>query len=174
MLNIKNIDRICIAIIVVVAVGLGFFAFKKTLTEKKRIRQENRLLSSRIQDLNSAETNLKQIKNILSATQTRFKQIDARIPQSAEIGTFISQLDRLVKRRQIVMVSLLPQAEIKAKLYTQVPIRMIFKGQFKNVHLFINDLETMTRLLSMDRLVVRGSAKETVRYVDLVASVFER
>lgn len=174
MFAIKNIDRICIAIIVLTAGGFGYFAFNKTLAEKKRVHRENTLLSSRVKDLNSAETNLKRIKSILFATQARFKQIDSRIPESAEIGTLISRLDGLAKKRQIVMVSLKPQARVKKKLYTQVPIQMVFKGRFNNVFLFINDLETMTRLLSMDRLIVSGSKKDAVRQVDLVASVFER
>lgn len=174
MFNIKNIDRICIVVIVLVVGALGFFSVKKTLAEKVRIRQQNILLSARVKDLNSAETSLKQLQRLLNVTQKRFKQLDSKIPESAEIGTLIHQLDELIKTRRIILISLIPQPAVKEKQYTQIPIRMIFKGLFKDVYLFINDLENMTRLLSMDQLVISGVSQDKMRHVDLVASVFER
>ena len=174
MLSIKTIDRICIAVILLAALGSGYLASKRVVKQKRLLRQENQLLSKRIKDMNLAEISLKQIRTVLDNARSELKALNERIPEKAEIGALIHQLDAKFRERKITLVGLMPQPPKKENLYTTVPLRLTFTGTFSNIYRLLNDLETMNRLLVVEQLNVKGGQSGDASTVDLTANVFER
>jgi len=174
MLSIKNIDRICVAIILVIALGSGYLVSTRLVKQRRLLRQENQLLSERIKDMNLAEANLKQIREVLNHARRELKALNERIPEKAEIGTLIHQLDAKFRERKITLVGLTPQPPKKEKLYTKVPLRLTFAGAFNNIYHLLHDLETMNRLFVVERMSVQGDVNRDQNRVALTANVFER
>ncbi len=174
MLSIKNTDRICIVIILLAALGSAYLASNRVMKQKRLLRQENQLLSKRIKDMNLAEVNLKQIRTVLDNARRELKALNERIPEKAEIGALIHQLDAKFRERKIILIGLMPLTPKKEKLYTKVPLRLTFKGTFNNIYHLLYDLETMNRLLVVEQITVKGGQSGDESTVDLTADVFER
>jgi len=173
-LSIKNLDRICLVIVIMVTIICGYLATGSTLKQRKIIRQENEMLAKKSADLNVTETNLQHLKTVLNATRTRLKTLNERIPESAKIGNFLKQIDLLIIKRKIDLIRLEPLATVEERLYTKIPVRMVLKGDFINVYRLLCDLETMNRMLIMEKIGVAKSGKKAECRVELKASVFER
>jgi len=173
-LSIKNLDRICLVIVIMVTMVCGYFTTGSSIKQRKIIRQENELLAKKSADLNVTETNLQHLKTTLNATRTKLKTLNERIPESAEIGNFLKQIDLLIIKRKIDLIRLEPLATVKERLYTKIPVRMVLKGTFVNVYRLLCDLETMNRMLIMEKIVISKSEKKADCRVELTANVFER
>lgn len=174
MLSIKNIDRICIVLILLIALGSGYLASNRVVKQKRLLRQENQLLSKRIKDMNLAEISLKQIRTVLDNARRELKALNERIPEKAEIGALIHQLDAKFRARKIILAGFMPLPPQKEKLYTKVPLRLTFTGTFNNIYHLLDDLETMNRLLVVEQITIKGGESGDASTVDLIANVFER
>jgi len=172
--TLRNLDRICLAAVILVSLLCGYLVANHWFEKHKKTRQENNLISKTYQDLTLAEESLKRIRTSLDMTRAGFRELNERIPESAEIGEFLKKLDALVKGREITLISVLPLPNVEEALYTRIPIRLIFKGSFGNVYRLLSDVETMNRAVLMEKLVINGSGQTRECRVDLTGSVFER
>ena len=173
-ISIKNLDRLCLCILVGVAVGCGFWALNDTVKKKRQIQQENDLLAHRLKDLNLADTNLQRLKKGLEAAKNELKTLNEKIPETANIGLLLRKVDALMKSRNVEMINIEPLATVEEKLYTRIPIRMVFKGAFADIYATLLDLETMNRILVMEKINISKTVNEPLCKVDLTACVFER
>ena len=173
-LSIKRLDRICLAVVIIVSTVFGYWVVSWGVKHERLIRQENEILSKKLKDLNLAETNLQRLKKVLDTTRGELKILNERIPDSAKIGEFLKQADALMKERMIELVSLHPQPIVEEKNCKRIPVRLVFKGNFVNVYQLLHDLETMNRTVVMEKMKISKSNNAQVCQVDLTASVFER
>ncbi len=174
MIGIKNIDRICLVIILLVALGSGYLASNRIMKQKRLLHQETQFFSQRVKAMNRAEANLKLIRAGLNDARRELKELNQRIPEKAETGALIHQLDTKFRQWKITLLGLMPQPPEEEKLYTKVPLRMTFKGAFNNIYHLLDDLETMNRLLVVEQITVKGGQSRDESTVDLTANVFER
>ena len=173
-LTIKNLDRICLTIVVVVVLVGGYLAFSKVTTLKKQYQIEKEILSKRMAEANVATANLKDLKTALTETQAELTYLNERIPAAGKIGLFLRQVDGLMARRGIVLDSIRPQAAIEEKDYFKIPIRLEFTGKFVNVYQLLQDFEYMNRIVIMDNMVIRRQQNQTECQAELMINVFER
>jgi Tfp pilus assembly protein PilO len=173
-MNIKNLDRLCLGLLILVVCSCGFWAVTDISKKKKYLRQENELLTHRLKDLNLADTNLQRLKKGLDDAQNELRTLNEKIPETANIGVLLKKVDGIMKFRNITMINIEPLATIERKLYTRIPIRIIFKGAFADVYETVLDLETMNRILVMEKINISKTVNQQLCKVDLTACVFER
>jgi Tfp pilus assembly protein PilO len=90
------------------------------------------------------------------------------------MGALLEELDRLMTQRDVDLVKIEPRPTMAERSYRRTPIRMVFSGEFDGIHRFLDDLETMQRVVTMDEMTVtRDAASEACR-VALTLSFFER
>jgi len=174
IISIKNLDRLCLGLLVIVAFGCGFWAVHDTVKKKRHLRQENELFTNRLKDLNLADTNLQHLKRGLETAKNELRTLNEKIPETASIGLLLKKVDALMKSRNVEMINIEPLATVEEKLYTRIPIRIIFKGAFADIYGTLLDLETMNRILVMEKINISKTVNEPLCRVDLTASVFER
>ena len=172
-LSMKQLDLICLVIVVIVSVVCGYLVTSSWTKQKKKIRQENETISRKLNDLNKAETNLEYLNRVLNDTKKELASLNEKIPESAAIGLFLKELDALMKEREIALISVQPQSGVKEKLYTRIPIRLMFNGSFGKVYHLLYDLENMGRIVVMNKMTVAKSSMAQECRVDLTASIFE-
>ena len=141
---------------------------------QKLIRQENEILSKKLEDLNLAETNLQRLKSILDSTQNELKILNERIPDSTQIGEFLKQVNALMERKEVDLISIHPQAIMEEKNCNRIPIRLIFEGSFEKVYQILHELETMNRTVVMEKMQITKSVDAKHCHVDLTANIFQR
>ena len=170
----KTLDRICLIIVVLVAIIGGYAVVSWGFKQQKLIRQENAILSKKLEDLNLAETNLQRLKSILDSTQNELKILNERIPDSTKIGEFLKQVNALMERKEVDLISIHPQVIVEEKNCNRIPIRLIFKGPFAQVYQILHELETMNRTVVMEKMQISKSVDTKRCHVDLTANIFQR
>jgi Tfp pilus assembly protein PilO len=173
-LSVKTLDRICLTTVVFAAVIGGCAVVSWGFKQQKLIRQENAILSKKLENLNLAETNLQRFKSILDSTQNELKILNERIPDSSQIGEFLKQVNALMERKEVDLIGIHPQAIVEEKNCNRIPIRLIFKGTFVKVYQILHELETMHRTVVMEKMQITKSTESKHCHVDLTANIFQR
>jgi Tfp pilus assembly protein PilO len=173
-LSLKQVDRICITVVVLVGVSCGYLTFDLDRKRKKAIQRENEMIAQGSQELELAESQLQYLDKSLQAVKTDLDSLNREIPDAAEIGEFLKRLDASRQRNSITLLSVQPQPTQKKKLYRQIPIRMLFKGSFGRVYRMLYELETMDPTLVIEKMVMNELKEGEECQVDLRANIFER
>lgn len=173
-LSMKKLDRMCLAIVVIISAVCGYWTVSYGNKQRRQIKQEEEIFSKRLKDLNLADTNLQRLKAVLDATRLELKTLNERIPEKANMGEFLKKVDSLMKEKQLVLIQLEPQSPVEYKLYTRIPIRLLFKGSFVNTYRLIYDLETINRKLVIEKINMTKSNADKECRVDVTAAVFTR
>jgi Tfp pilus assembly protein PilO len=173
-LSVKTLDRMCLTAVVLVTIVCGYVVTSWGFKQQKLIQQENAILSKKLKDLNLAETNLQRLKTILNSTQKELEILNERIPDSTKIGGFLKQVDALMERKEVDLISIHPQAIVEEKNCNRIPIRLIFEGSFVKVYQILYELETMNRTVVMGKMQIAKSTDTKICRVDLTANIFQR
>ncbi len=173
MVSIEKLDRWCLIIVIIVSITCGSWAMNLAIKQQRQIRQENDLLAKQSNDLNLAKANLQCLKTALAATQGELRALNEQVPDSANMGAFLKHLDSSMKLRRIELIGFQPLPIAEEKLYTIIPLRLMFKGSFIDIFHLIRDLETMHRVLVMEEIHITKPNIAQECHVDLVANIFE-
>ncbi len=172
-LRMKKLDRVCLLTVIVISVTCGYLIVNLVNKERRQIRQEAELLSERLKKLNMAEANLESLSKFLDDTKKELKVLNDQIPETAKIGTFLTEIDSLMEKREVLLINIEPLPPVIENNYKRIPIRVEFKGSFENTYKILHDLETMNRLLVMENIKILKSNVDEHCKVDLTTSVFE-
>ena len=172
--RIKNLDRVCLALLVAAALGGAAWNAGVFVIQERRLHQEKERDSQEIRNLEQANRNWKAIQSSLSQLQPELADMNRRIPQKTDMGALLKLLHLRMKERRITMASIQPQTAVPEGLYTKIPIRLVFQGTFLQVYLFLYDLERMERLLVPEKVTIARSESQQTCQVDLTLLVFER
>ena len=172
-LRMKKLDRVCLLTVIVISVTCGYLIVSLVNKQKRQILQETELLSEKLKKLNLAETNLENLNKFLDDTKKELKVINEQIPEKAKIGTFLTEIDSLMEQREELLINIEPLPPVLENNYKRIPIRVEFKGSFENTYKILHDLETMNRLLVMEKIKILKSNVDKHCKVDLTTSVFE-
>lgn len=173
-LSIKQVDRGCLIIVVLVSLVCGYLAVNNIIKKKKQFGIEKYILAKKMKEVNLASTNLEELKANLAATKKELDDLNERIPDSGKMGLLLKQIGMLMKQRTITLVSLKPQPAREEKIYLKNPIQLKFNGDFVNIYYLIHDLEHMNRFLIMEKMTIAKQESSNQCQVELTISVFER
>jgi Tfp pilus assembly protein PilO len=153
-LNVRNLDRLCLTMVILFSLGCIAWSLYNGVNQYRAVQQENERMSREQRDLNLAEANLQNLKAVLHGARDDIRVLNERIPESAKIGKFLKQLDVMIKARKITLITVLPQTPVKGSLFTKTPIRLVLSGSFPNLYRLLYDLETMNRLVMVEKLLI--------------------
>jgi Tfp pilus assembly protein PilO len=173
-ININRFDQICISLVIIVSLICGYWVAKTTIKQRWQLRQENEIISKAIIELKSAKENFENLNALLKDTKTELEFLDKRIPQSVNIGQVLKEIDYLMKDRNILLVSLQPLPPVEEKLYTKIPIRLMFEGSFASIYNLLYDLETMNRMLVAEDMSISRRNLDEKCHAVITASVYQR
>ena len=172
--NMRTLDRVCLVIVIIVSVSCGYWVTNNLIKQKRDTDRSKGLLSRQLNDLRLAEGSVEELNAALARRNSSLQTIRKRIPESAELGKLIKRLDAMIKAREIDLLNLQPMQSVRERLCTRIPVRLLFKGRFKDVYRLIRDLEDMDRTVRMDRIAITPVEPGRTCRVDLMASVFAR
>ena len=173
-LNLKNLDRLCLCLVVIICVICGYWVVKQGTRQRQQISRQDDLLARKLQDLNLAKINLQGLSIKLDRVEADLKILNDKVPQTAEIGFFLKNVDALMKSLNLVMINVQPFPAVTEKLYTRIPIQLTFTGAFMDSYHLLWKLETMNRLLVIEKINISQSNIDAPCRVDLTANLFQR
>jgi len=172
--DIKQVDRICLAVIVVVSLVCGYLVISKVSHKKQQFLIEKEILSKRMNEADVASANLMDLKSALTETKAELNFLNERIPASGKIGLFLRQVDALMIQHDIGMVSIRPLAAIEEKNYLKIPINLTFTGTFVDIYQLMGDIEQMNRIVIMENMTINRQENMSYCQAELDISVFEQ
>ncbi len=116
-----------------------------------------------------ALTPLTQQVETLRAAAGTFEQ---RLPQDAQVGLFLQQVAEQLRQAQLSSLEMRPASPVQAARYTELPIRLGFKGTFSNIFTFLGQLESLPRIKRIAELSLAGDIGESGVRADMVLSIF--
>jgi Tfp pilus assembly protein PilO len=173
-LSIRQLDRACLAVVILISIVCGYLAINNGLKKKQQFQIEKDIVSKKLKEFNLAETNLKELKALLDATRKELNILNERIPESGKIGLLLQQIDALMKKRNIALINLQPLPTKEERIYIRNPIKLLLVGTFLNLYQLICDIESMNRIVVMEKMTITKNQKSDECQVDLMTSVFER
>jgi Tfp pilus assembly protein PilO len=173
-INIKRFDQIGISLVIIVSLICGYWVMKRTIKQRWQLRQENEIISKALIELKSAEENFENLNTLLADTKTELEFLNKRIPVSVNIGEVLKEIDYLMKNRKIILLSLQPLPPVEEKLYTKIPIRLMFEGSFASIYHLLYDLETMNRMLVAENMSITRRNLDEKCQAEITASVYQR
>lgn len=173
-INIHRFDQICISLVIIVSLICGYWVMNRTIKQRWQLRQENEIISKALIELKSAEENFENLNTLLADTKTELEFLNKRIPVSVNIGEVLKEIDYLMKNRKIILLSLQPLPPVEEKLYTKIPIRLMFEGSFASIYHLLYDLETMNRMLVAENMSITRRNLDEKCQAEITASVYQR
>jgi Tfp pilus assembly protein PilO len=172
--DLRTLDRICLGTVIVIFLVSGYWVVSHGARQLRELGQQNKLLSGSLKDLALTETKVRRLNAAISETRQQIKVLNERIPDSAEVGEFLKQLNTLMTQRAIVLESFKPLPIVEEKSFTRIPIRLICKGTFVNVYELLCDLETMSRFADVEKAVLTTIDGGAECRFDLTTNIFEQ
>ena len=173
-LSIKQLDRACLITVVIISLVCGFLAVRHVTNKKRFFETERNVLSNKMKEINLATTNLEALQVNLTDIKKELSDLNERIPETGKIGLLLQQIDALMKRHEITLISLEPLSASQDKIYLKNPIRLVFKGSFVNILHLIRNLEGMNRIMVMETLTITREEISDQCQAELMTTVFER
>lgn len=173
-INTRALDVICLSLVLIVSVTCGYWAVSNTLKKHRQLRKENEVVSKGLIELESAEQKYNDLNELLEKTREKFQRVDQRISKSVQIGEVLKEIDFLMKKRKIMLLSLQPLPREEQKLYVKIPIRLIFEGSFIDIYHFTYDLETMNRMLVAENMTINKNNLDENCRAELTAALYQR
>lgn len=169
----QRLNRIGLTIVLVVSLGCGYGIFNHINKTKRQFQIEKDVLSEKLKEINLAEANLGDLKEMLQKAEAELHYLNERVPEPGKIGLLLQQIDALMRQHAIKMVSIQPMAVVEKNMYVRNPIRLVFEGRFPDIYNLLLDIKKMNRMVIMDRMIITKQAPFKACRVDLVTSVFE-
>jgi Tfp pilus assembly protein PilO len=171
-ISIKNLDRICLAIVILVSGVCTYWVVSEGANKKADMERENDLFKMKLETLDLADSRLTLLKKAVREGEKELKTLNERISESDDIGVFLQQVHGLMEKWEIHPLALQPMPRVNEKYYTRIPIRLILKGGFINIHHLLFDLETMNRILVLDHLTI-STPDSDLCTADMEINIFE-
>ena len=153
-ISMKNLDRICFLTVVLVTIIGGYLVGSSWIKNQKISVQESELISKRSVELIQMEKDLLRLRRALDISRERLNGINKRIPESADIGSFIQELDKVIKKNQIKLTSIRPLPSLKGEYLVRIPINLVCKGSFGRIFELLRDLEGMERVVLVEKMMI--------------------
>jgi Tfp pilus assembly protein PilO len=171
--NLKTLDRSCLILIVLVTLTGGYLSFSYRIKDQKRAERETELAARRSMELEMADKNLSRLEKALDTRREDIKTINDQISGTADIGSFLKQLNALTEENGIGMTSIRPMPSLKGEYYTRIPVQLICQGSFKSIFTLLRALEAMEKNLLIEKLAISRPDNQQECGLELTASILK-
>lgn len=171
---LQRLDRIGLVLLILAVLCSGYWVFNDIHRTRRQFRIEKDVLSEKLQEVNLAQSNLGDLKSVLQKTSAELAYLNQRIPEAGRIGLLLQQIDALLRKHGVRLISLHPLPVVEEKMYIRNPLRLLFEGAFVDVFRLLTDIERMNRIVIMDRMIMTGEQPRDLCRVELNANVYER
>jgi len=142
---------------ILIAVGIfgalwGCFLWFLFMPQKENISTMERDLSTardKLARLKKVEKNLREFKQKLKDTETKFKEALQLLPDKEEIPTLLTSISNLGAKSGLEFLLFQPQKEVSRNFYAEIPLKMEITGPYHNVALFFDQVSRMGRIVNI-------------------------
>lgn len=171
------VKSIALAFIMAVILFLGYqFIITPTLEELDAAKQQETQLRSDFETKQKRAGQLPQYKAQLEEMQRSFSVLLRQLPSDTEIPGLILDISEKGLSNGLELELFEPQPEVQREFYAEKPIKIIAKGTYRELAMFVSDISGLPRIVTINDIDLKPEENsnrlrmlailKTFRYLD--------
>jgi Tfp pilus assembly protein PilO len=119
-----------------------------------KVEAEVAHLKQKKEELDKIEAELEQLKVTL-------KKLEAIIPQKEEISSILKNMQQLAYDTRLNITKFIQKPEIEKEFYSEQPIEVAITGDYHNLAIFFDRLNTFQRLFNIEDFSIKALREQT-------------
>lgn len=149
-------------LIAIIILGLFYFVYYKPKNEElKSIRDERIKVEAEVALLRQKKEELDKIEAELEQMKITLKELEAIIPQKEEISNILKNMQQLAYDTRLNITKFIQKPEIVKEFYAEQPIEVAVTGEYHNLAIFFDRLNTFQRLFNIEDFSIRALREQT-------------
>ena len=145
---------ICIGILA----GGYFFLISGELEVWDREKQQEQKLRQTYLGKKAIAINLPAYRQQMEDMERHFDTMRRQLPNKAEVPDILVDITQAGLGRGLKFSLFDPGAEIKKDFYAELPIRLVVRGSYHELALFISDLAALPRIVTIGNISITGKS----------------
>ena len=131
-----------------------FYQFYYTHAKEKidTLRKEIKKLDLEIKRYKKLAIKIKFLETQMKQRQKFLNRVKKILPSQKEIPDILKRISDVAKENNLEVITFKPGKEIPQNYYQTIPINMEIEGRFNNVIKFLNDIESLERLIVLNNV----------------------
>ena len=149
-------------IIAIIILGLFYFVYYKPKNEELiSIRDERIQVEAEVAHLRQKKEELDKIEAELELMKVTLKKLEAIIPQKEEISNILKSMQQLAYDTRLNITKFIQKPEIIKEFYAEQPIEVAITGDYHNLAIFFDRLNTFQRLFNIENFSIKAIRDQT-------------
>ena len=149
-------------LIAIIILGLFYFVYYKPKNEElKSIRNERIQVEAEVAHLRQKKEELDKIEAELEQMKVTLKKLEAIIPQKEEISNILKNMQQLAYDTRLNITKFIQKPEIIKEFYAEQPIEVAITGDYHNLAIFFDRLNTFQRLFNIENFSIKAIRDQT-------------
>jgi Tfp pilus assembly protein PilO len=149
-------------IIAAIILGLFYFVYYKPKSEElNNIKDERIKVEAEVAHLKVKKEELDKIEAELEQMKITLSKLEAIIPQKEEISNILKQMQELAYDTRLNITKFIQNPEIIKEFYAEQPISVAVTGEYHNLAIFFDRLNTFKRLFNIEDFTIRALRTQT-------------
>ena len=144
-------------LIAIIILGLFYFVYYKPKDEEfQNIRNERIEVEKEVAHLRQKKEELDKIEAELEQMKITLSKLEAIIPQKEEISYILKQMQQLAYDTRLNITKFIQNPEIIKEFYTEQPISVAVTGDYHNLAIFFDRLNSFQRLFNIEDFSIKA------------------
>jgi Tfp pilus assembly protein PilO len=149
-------------LIAIVILGLFYFVYYKPKDEEFRSIKDERIeVEAEVAHLKQKKEELDKIEAELEQMKVTLSKLEAIIPQKEEISNILKNMQQLAYDTRLNITKFIQNPEIIKEFYAEQPISVGVTGDYHNLAIFFDRLNTFERLFNIEDFSIKALRDQT-------------
>ncbi len=149
-------------LIAVIILGLFYFVYYKPKSDElQNIMDERIKVEAEVAHLKQKKQELDKIEAELELMKVTLSKLEAIIPQKEEISSILKSMQQLAYDTRLNIVKFIQKPEIVKEFYAEQPIEVAITGDYHNLAIFFDRLNTFQRLFNIEDFSIKALRDQT-------------
>jgi Tfp pilus assembly protein PilO len=149
-------------LIAIIILGLFYFVYYQPKDkEHQNIRNERIEVETEVAHLKQKKEELDKIEAELEQMKITLSKLEAIIPQKEEISNILKQMQELAYDTRLNITKFIQNPEIVKEFYTEQPISVAVTGDYHNLAIFFDRLNSFQRLFNIEDFSIKALQSQT-------------
>ncbi|SHI69029.1 type IV pilus assembly protein PilO [Malonomonas rubra DSM 5091] len=161
VLNLPTYQRALIVLVIVTAIGAGFYftVYQGQVDEYSKLVERRDAAQVQLQKNQRIAAKLKVYKEEYAKLQEDLKLALGELPLKKEIPSLLTNIGALAKEKGLDIIRFQPKGENVKGFYAEVPVALKLSGSYHQAALFFDAVGKMERIVNIQGLKM-GSGKD--------------
>lgn len=149
-------------LIAIIILGLFYFVYYKPKNEElQNLRTERIAVENEVARLKQKKEELDKIEAELAQMKITLSKLEAIIPQKEEISAILKNMQQLAYDTRLNITRFIQNPEIIKEFYAEQPISVAVTGEYHNLAIFFDRLNTFQRLFNIEDFSIKALREQS-------------